>query len=147
MKQKLFKDVNLNINYSYRELKQETALLYFGPSYANGGTVPNTGTVDKATNQGVGSLSTWSDRTKTTENNIDTFISAPFTLGGLQQEVVAGLMYNQSKNDTWYSGSPTLSGATIDFDDINMPLAGDISNTNLYQVPNKTTQTGAIFSR
>ena len=36
MKQKLFKDVNLNINYSYRELKQETALLYFGPSYANG---------------------------------------------------------------------------------------------------------------
>ena len=146
MKQKLFKDVNLNINYSYRELKQETALLYFGPSYANGGTVPNTGTVDKATNQGVGSLSTWSDRTKTTENNIDTFISAPFTLGGLQQEVVAGFMYNQSKNDTWYSGSPTLSGATIDFDDINMPLAGDISNTNLYQVPNKTTQTGAYLA-
>ncbi|AZN63007.1 TonB-dependent siderophore receptor [Acinetobacter johnsonii] len=146
MKQKLFKDVNLNINYSYRELKQETALLYFGPSYANGGTVPNTGTVDKATNQGVGSLSTWSDRTKTTENNIDTFISAPFTLGGLQQEVVAGFMYNQSKNDTWYAGSPTLSGATIDFDDINMPLAGDISNTNLYQVPNKTTQTGAYLA-
>ena len=146
MKQKLFKYVNLNINYSYRELKQETALLYFGPSYANGGTVPNTGTVDKATNQGVGSLSTWSDRTKTTENNIDTFISAPFTLGGLQQEVVAGFMYNQSKNDTWYSGSPTLSGATIDFDDINMPLAGDISNTNLYQVPNKTTQTGAYLA-
>lgn len=134
MKQKLFKDVNLNINYSYRELKQETALLYFG------------GTVDKSTNQGVGSVSRWSDSTKTTENNIDAFISAPFTLGGLQQEVVAGSMYNQSKDDAWYAGSPTLSGTTIDFDDINMPLADDISNSNLYQVPNKTTQTGTYLA-
>lgn len=146
LKQNLFQDIDLNVNYSYRELKQKTALLYFGPSYANGSVVPGSGTVDKATNQSIGSLSAWSDSTKTTENSIDSFISAPFTLGGLQQEVVAGFMYNQSKNDTWYAGAPVLSSQTIDFNDVNIPLVGDINNANVYQVPNKTTQTGAYLA-
>lgn len=40
---------------------------------------------------------TWSDATKTKENNIDTYLSAPFSIGGLEQEIVAGFMYNQAQ--------------------------------------------------
>lgn len=134
LKQNLFNDVNLNVNYSYREVKQDTALLY------------SSGKLDRATNT-LDSFMTWSDATKTKENNIDTYLSAPFTLGGLKQEIVAGFMYNQSKKDKWYFGNPQIAAdAVLDFDHPNVPLLGKIQNNNLYQSPNKTTQTGAYLA-
>ncbi|USA53120.1 TonB-dependent siderophore receptor [Acinetobacter sp. C32I] len=134
LKQNLFNDINLNVNYAYREVKQDTALLY------------SWGKLDRATNT-LDSFMTWSDATQTKENNIDTYLSAPFTLGGLKQEIVAGFMYNQSKKDKWYSGTPPIaSGAVLDFDHPNIPLIGAIQNNNLYQPPNKTTQTGAYLA-
>ncbi|CAM4333520.1 hypothetical protein F901_01563 [Acinetobacter dispersus] len=134
LKQNLFNDINLNVNYAYREVKQDTALLY------------SWGKLDRTTNT-LDSFMTWSDATQTKENNIDTYLSAPFTLGGLKQEIVAGFMYNQSKKDKWYSGTPPIaSGAVLDFDHPNIPLLGTIQNNNFYQSPNKTTQTGAYLA-
>ncbi|MEG0348559.1 MAG: TonB-dependent siderophore receptor, partial [Acinetobacter sp.] len=136
LKQNLLNDINLNVNYAYREVKQDTALLY------------SWGRVNKTNNKlDPHSLMTWSDSTKTTENNIDTFISAPFTFRGLNQELVAGFMYNQSKKDTWYAGNPPFAAdAVLDLDDPSLPLTGEISNTGIYQQPNKTTQTGAYLA-
>lgn len=59
LKQNLFNDVNLHVNYAYREVKQDTVLLYLWGSF------------DKTTNTSKGTLMTWSDATKTKENNID----------------------------------------------------------------------------
>ena len=133
-KQKLFNDITLNVNYDYREIDAETALLYLWSD-----------SVDKATNSS-GGLYPYTDTSKTTQNNADVYISAPFTLGGLQQEVVAGFMYNQSELTDRYYGSPTLDNGTIDFDDFTpSKIIGSINN-NVANPSNKTTQTGAYLA-
>lgn len=133
-KQKLFNDITLNVNYDYREIDAETALLYLWSE-----------SVDKATNSSAG-LYPYTDTSKTTQNNADVYISAPFTLGGLQQEVVAGFMYNQSELTDRYYGSPTLDNGTIDFNNFTpSKIIGSINN-NVANPSNKTTQTGAYLA-
>lgn len=133
-KQKLFNDITLNVNYDYREIDAETALLYLWSE-----------SVDKTTNSS-GGLYPYTDTSKTTQNNADVYISAPFTLGGLQQEVVAGFMYNQSELTDRYYGSPTLDNGTIDFNNFTpSKIIGSINN-NVANLSNKTTQTGAYLA-
>ena len=133
-KQKLFNDITLNVNYDYREIDAETALLYLWSE-----------SVDKATNSSAG-LYPYTDTSKTTQNNADVYFSAPFTLGGLQQEVVAGFMYNQSELTDRYYGSPTLDNGTIDFNNFTpSKIIGSINN-NVANPSNKTTQTGAYLA-
>lgn len=133
-KQKLFNDITLNVNYDYRETDAETALLYLWSE-----------SVDKATNSSAG-LYPYTDTSKTTQNNADVYFSAPFTLGGLQQEVIAGFMYNQSELTDRYYGSPTLDNGTIDFNNFTpSKIIGSINN-NVANPSNKTTQTGAYLA-
>ena len=133
-KQKLFNDITLNVNYDYREIDAETALLYLWSE-----------SVDKTTNSS-GGLYPYTDTSKTTQNNADVYISAPFTLGGLQQEVVAGFMYNQSELTDRYYGSPTLDNGTIDFNNFTQSkIIGSINN-KVANPSNKTTQTGAYLA-
>lgn len=133
-KQKLFNDITLNVNYDYREIDAETALLYLWSE-----------SVDKTTNSS-GGLYPYTDTSKTTQNNADVYFSAPFTLGGLQQEVVAGFMYNQSELTDRYYGSPTLDNGTIDFNNFTpSKIIGSINN-NVANPSNKTTQTGAYLA-
>ena len=133
-KQKLFNDITLNVNYDYREIDAETALLYLWSE-----------SVDKTTNSS-GGLYPYTDTSKTTQNNADVYISAPFTLGGLQQEVVAGFMYNQSELTDRYYGSPTVDNGTIDFNNFTpSKIIGSINN-NVANPSNKTTQTGAYLA-
>ena len=133
-KQKLFNDITLNVNYDYREIDAETALLYLWSE-----------SVDKTTNSS-GGLYPYTDTSKTTQNNADVYISAPFTLGGLQQEVVAGFMYNQSELTDRYYGSPTLDNGTIDFNNFTpSKIIGSINN-NVANPSNKTTQTGVYLA-
>ena len=133
-KQKLFNDITLNVNYDYRETDAETALLYLWSE-----------SVDKATNSSAG-LYPYTDTSKTTQNNADVYFSAPFTLGGLQQEVIAGFMYNQSELTDRYYGSPTLDNGTIDFNNFTpSKIIGSINN-NVENPSNKTTQTGAYLA-
>jgi len=134
LKQKLFNDITLNVNYDYRQIDAETALLYLW-----------SGSVDKATNSSAG-LYPYTDTSKTTQNNADIYFSAPFTLAGLQQEVVAGFMYNLSEKTDRYYGTPTLDNYTIDFDNFTpSKLLGSINN-NVASPSNKTTQTGAYLA-
>lgn len=133
-KQKLFNDITLNVNYDYREIDAETALLYLWSE-----------SVDKTTNSS-GGLYPYTDTSKTMQNNANVYISAPFTLGGLQQEVVAGFMYNQSELTDRYYGSPTLDNGTIDFNNFTpSKIIGSINN-NVENPSNKTTQTGAYLA-
>lgn len=133
-KQGLFNDITLNVNYDYREIDAETALLYL---WSN--------SVNKPTNSS-GGLYPYTDISKITQNNADVYISAPFTLGGLHQEIVAGFMYNQSKQTDRYYGTPTLDNYTIDFNNfIPSKIIGSINN-NVANPSNKTTQTGAYIA-
>ena len=133
-KQKLFDDITLNVNYDYREINADTALLYLLPNLA-----------DKETNSSTG-LWPYSDTSKNTQHNADIYVSAPFTIAGLSQEIVAGYMYNQSKKTDRYWGSPTLDNSTIDFDNfIPSNVIGSIDN-NIANPAYKTTQTGAYLA-
>lgn len=134
LKQNLFNDITLNVNYDYREINADTALLYLLPNLA-----------DKETNSSTG-LWPYSDTSKNTQHNADIYVSAPFTIAGLSQEIVAGYMYNQSKKTDRYWGSPTLDNSTIDFDNfIPSKVIGSIDN-NIANPANKTTQTGAYLA-
>ena len=134
-KQKLWNDISLNVNYDYRQLKGETALLYLW----------NTTGVDKTTNSASG-LYPYTSKSTFTQNNLDASVSAPFTIAGLNQEVIAGFMYNQSKKTDAAYGNPLLDDYVIDFDEAaNSRLLGSINNNN--KMPsNKTTQTGAYVA-
>ena len=134
-KQKLWNDISLNVNYDYRQLKGETALLYIWD--LNG--------ADKATNS-ASDLYPYTSESTFTQNNVDTSVSAPFTIAGLKQEVIAGFMYNQSKKTDAAYGNPLLDNYVIDFDEAtNSRLLGLINNNN--KMPsNKTTQTGAYVA-
>ncbi|KAA8735726.1 TonB-dependent siderophore receptor [Acinetobacter qingfengensis] len=135
LKQNLFNDVNLNMNYSYREIKNETALLYLWSS----------GLINKATDSSD-ALYPYSDQKNITQNNADAYFSIPFTLGGLEQQIITGFMYNQSKTTDAYWGSPNTDSNTIDFDDyVSTQLTSSISNTNA-SADTKTTQTGAYLA-
>ncbi|QDF28011.1 TonB-dependent siderophore receptor [Halarcobacter anaerophilus] len=131
-KQYLYKNISFNVAFSQRKIYTDTALLYFG------------GRVDKDTDLGVEYTSlAYSNDEYDKEKNIDTYISAPFTLKNLDQEIILGFMYNKQEliyND-W--GYPNLGGAIIDFNHINIakPRLDYSSPTS----PNKTTQKGTYL--
>lgn len=135
-KQYVYNDISLNLSYSYRKLYSETSLLYFG------------GTVDEASGVGEGYVYRYANDALTNEQNIDIYISAPFKLGGLEHEMVFGVMRNTSdmKYDNWGMDFPISSLATpvINFNNIN------IANPNLVlssaTTPHETTQTGTYVA-
>ncbi|RKG32870.1 TonB-dependent siderophore receptor [Acinetobacter guerrae] len=134
LKQNLFNDITFNINYDYREIDADTALLYL---WSN--------SVNKQTNSSAG-LYPYTDTSKNVQNNADAYISVPFILGGLKQEVVAGFMFNENKKTDRYYGNPILDSYVIDFNNFNsVSILGSIDN-NISSPSNKTTQTGAYFA-
>lgn len=134
LKQNLFDDITFNINYDYREIDADTALLYL---WSN--------SVNKQTNSSAG-LYPYTDTSKNVQNNADAYISVPFILGGLKQEVVAGFMFNENKKTDRYYGNPILDSYVIDFNNFNsVSILGSIDN-NISSPSNKTTQTGAYFA-
>lgn len=129
LKQFLYDDITFNLSYSHKKIYSDTSLLYFG------------GRVDKATNMGVEYTPlAYTNDQYDKENNIDAYISAPFTLAGLEQEIIVGYMYN--KKQTVYNnwGYPSLGGASLNFNHINIAKPKfDYSNSTS---PDKTVQTG-----
>ncbi|KXO75232.1 TonB-dependent receptor [Acinetobacter venetianus] len=140
LKQNLFKDIDLNVAYSFQRNDKETALLYVA------------GKVDKVTNKSLGAVSVYSSDARTEENNIDMFISAPFTIANRKQEIILGGSWNKSELVSSRYG--TIQGrdkgtndldiddwSALNFSDINTKLLTPITNPN--KLPgNMTTQTG-----
>lgn len=128
-KQFLYKDIAFNLSYSHKKVYSDTALLYFG------------GRVDKNTGLGVEYTPlAYSNDQYDKEDNIDAYITAPFELGGLDHEVILGYMYNKKRlvSNKW--GYPSLAGAVLDFNNINIAKPNlDYSNS---ATPDKTVQTG-----
>ncbi|RXJ86287.1 TonB-dependent siderophore receptor [Arcobacter sp. CECT 8985] len=129
LKQFLYDDITFNLSYSHKKIYSDTALLYFG------------GRVDKSTGLGVEYTPlAYTNDQYDKEDNIDAYISAPFTLGGLDHEVILGYMYN--KKQTVYNdwGYPSLAGSSMNFNHINIqkPKFDYSSDT----ATNKTVQTG-----
>ncbi|OTG92572.1 TonB-dependent siderophore receptor [Acinetobacter sp. ANC 3832] len=141
IKQKLYNDVALNVAYSYRRDDTDTALLYVA------------GKVDKATNKSVGAVSVYSSDVRNDENNVDVYISAPFTIAGRDQEIVLGGSWN--KKELLKNNYGTIQGADkdlnintpnqLDFSNINTQLLTPITNPKKLAL-NQTTQNAAYIA-
>ncbi|MFW2057059.1 TonB-dependent siderophore receptor [Acinetobacter haemolyticus] len=140
LKQNLFNDVALNIAYSYQQNDNQSALLYVA------------GKVDKETNKSLGAVSVYSSDKRNEENNIDMYISAPFTIANRKQEIILGGSWN--KNELVYSRYGTIQGKDkgtndldidqwqhLDFSNMKTQLLTPITNPNKL-AGNETTQTG-----
>jgi len=135
-KQYLYNDISLNLSYSYRKLYSETSLLYFG------------GTVDKDSGIGEGSVYRYVNEALYNEQNIDVYVSAPFTLGNLEHEILFGMMRNTSdlKYNNWGMDFPSSSLASPFINLYNINVANPNLSMDYATTPDKTTQTGTYVA-
>jgi outer membrane receptor for ferric coprogen and ferric-rhodotorulic acid len=125
-------DFSLNLAYSYQDILADTSLLYFG------------GSVDKATGTGEGYVYRYANNYKNSEQNIDAYLSMPFKVGSLAQEILFGYMYNQSKlkQNDWGMDYPVSSLSNPIINLYHLQIADpnlSLSNTT---TPYQTTQSG-----
>ncbi|RYY80173.1 MAG: TonB-dependent siderophore receptor [Moraxellaceae bacterium] len=142
LKHKLYGDINLNLNYSYRRDDKESALLYVY------------GDVDKASNKsvnGIDDVSVYMSEERNDENNADIFINVPFTLFDFDQEVIFGGSWNQKElkhgkyGGSFYTGQNVLNVDALDFSNMATQLILPVDLDQI-TVPNTTTQTGAYLA-
>ncbi|RXK13248.1 TonB-dependent siderophore receptor [Halarcobacter mediterraneus] len=132
LKQYVYNDISLNLNYTRRQIYDDTALLYFG------------GTVDKDTNLGVGYTPlAYSNDSYNKENNIDIYTSIPFDFNKLGHEIIAGFSYNKYQTVSNYSGYPSTGVSTLDFNNIN--ISAPSMDYSYPTTPDDTIQTGTYL--
>lgn len=149
LKQNLFNDIDLNVAYSYRRDDTDSFIFY------------TSGQVDKATNTiGIENASVYKDHKQNDENNVDVYISAPFTVAGRNQEIVIGGSWNKAElkkniyGQTFVSNNPALTKQNnmdllgqdvIDFNNMNTHLVGTLEMDKTNPL-NETTQTSGYIS-
>lgn len=149
LKQNLFNDVDLNVAYSYRRDDTDSFIFY------------TAGQVTKATNTiPIENASVYRDQKRNDENNVDVYITAPFTLAGRNQEIVLGGSWNKAQlkkntyGQTFVPNNPALTKQNlidllgqdvIDFNHMNTRLTGSLEMDKTNPL-NETTQTAGYVS-
>lgn len=149
LKQNLFNNVDLNVAYSYRRDDTDSFIFY------------TAGQVTKATDTiPIENASVYRDQKRNDENNVDVYITAPFTLAGRNQEIVLGGSWNKAqlkKNTYGQTFVPNNSALTkqnlidllgqdvIDFNHMNTRLIGSLEMDKTNPL-NETTQTAGYIS-
>lgn len=149
LKQNLFNNVDLNVAYSYRRDDTDSFIFY------------TAGQVTKATNTiPIENASVYRDQKRNDENNVDVYITAPFTLAGRNQEIVLGGSWNKAQlkkntyGQTFVPNNPALTKQNlidllgqdvIDFNHMNTRLIGSLEMDKTNPL-NETTQTAGYIS-
>ncbi|WP_336956635.1 TonB-dependent siderophore receptor [Acinetobacter johnsonii] len=149
LKQNLFNDVDLNVAYSYRRDDTDSFIFYTAEK------------VTKATNTiPIENASVYRDQKRNDENNVDVYITAPFTLAGRNQEIVLGGSWNKAQlkkntyGQTFVPNNPALTKQNlidllgqdvIDFNHMNTRLIGSLEMDKTNPL-NSTTQTAGYIS-
>ncbi len=134
LKQELLNDISLNVSYSHKRINSNSSLMYFY------------GTVDKDTGLGEGAVYRQVGNNSKKENNIDTYLSIPFSTSNLEHEIIIGAMYNKdtlrgggSKRDYESTG---FSNPLINFNYPNITAPDFTLNS---RVSNYTQQTASYL--
>ncbi|WP_320036085.1 TonB-dependent siderophore receptor [Halarcobacter sp.] len=90
LEQTLYKDIDLNVAYSYDKIDSDTALLYFA------------GAVNRFDGSGINYMD-WKADQQNEVHNLDVNVDIPFEIGGLSQQIIVGASYNLDKT-TKYDG-------------------------------------------
>lgn len=149
LKQNLFNDVDLNVAYSYRRDDTDSFIFY------------TAGKVTKATNTiPIENASVYRDQKRNDENNVDVYITAPFTLAGRNQEIVLGGSWNKAQlkkntyGQTFVPNNPALTKQNlidllgqdvIDFNHMNTRLTGSLEMDKTNPL-NENTQTAGYIA-
>jgi len=132
LQQYIYDDISLNLSISQREFDTDTALAYFS------------GQVDKITGLGTGNPSRYTSESSEKESNIDLYVTIPFKIGELDQEIIFGAMRNKHKvnKDSWSSAN--LSGVTVDPLNLENPTGNWTTHGD--NTLNETTQKGTYLA-
>lgn len=135
LKQYIYNDISLNLSYSYDDIEQDTALLYFA------------GSVNKDDGSGI-SYMDWEAEQEDKIHNADVNLDIPFEVGGLSQEIIIGGSYNLSKQTKYDGRYPGGYYSTLsNFYDYNTNLAGESSSDIPYIVePEQVEQKGVYIA-
>ncbi|WOE32463.1 MULTISPECIES: TonB-dependent siderophore receptor [unclassified Acinetobacter] len=149
LKQNLWNDINLNVNYQYRR-DDTDSLLY----YTSGQVNPSSNTIP------IENASVYRDQKRTDENNIDAYISIPFQMLSLDQEVIVGGSWNKTElkknpyGQSYVAGNSAqtkqnlidlLGQDVVDFNHMNTQLLKNLQMDKVNSL-NETTQTAAYIS-
>ncbi|NVJ54549.1 MAG: TonB-dependent siderophore receptor [Campylobacteraceae bacterium] len=133
LEQVLFKDVNLNVAYSYDEIDNENAMLYFK------------GAVNKADGSGI-SYMDWESEQSSKQHNLDINVNVPFEVANLPQEIIFGTSYNLDKTTRYEGRYPNgYYTALPNFFDYNLSLPAPAATDTPYSVAPEETQQKAIY--
>ncbi|MFY9073851.1 TonB-dependent siderophore receptor [Malaciobacter mytili] len=110
LEQILYKDISLNLAYTYDEIKTDTALLYFA------------GKVNKADGSGLNYMD-WKAQEEKKQNTLDINVKVPFEVANLSQEIIVGATYSKDKTlkydavypQGYYSTLPNFYDYNLDF--------------------------------
>ena len=133
LEQTLYKDISLNVAYTYDQLRTDTALLYFK------------GQVNKADGSGLQYMD-WQASQQSSEHNLDVNVNFPFEINGLAQEIMVGSSYSRSKQDFYNGRYPggyyTALGNFFSYD-LSLPAAS--GSDVLYVVKPEVTEQKAAY--
>lgn len=129
LEQLLYKDIALNVSYSHNKLIRKDAFLYFygQPNRSNGSGV---------------TYYTWKADKENIQDNIDVNVDIPFTLGGLEHQVVVGASYNKDSVEEYLGRSG--NGTVTNFYDYS--IAEPANATDDYEEPSKIVQKALYLS-
>lgn len=134
LEQNLYKEITLNVAYSYDEISTDTAMLYFA------GPVENITYMD------------WEGEQENKQHNLDVNIKIPFEVNNLSQQILVGASYNldkQTKYDARYPNDGSPLGAYYtplgNFYNYNIPLPAASSADQPYVVEPEEIEQKAIY--
>ncbi|AXH13123.1 TonB-dependent siderophore receptor [Halarcobacter bivalviorum] len=133
LEQLLYKDISLNLAYSYDEIDNKNAMLYFK------------GKVNKADGSGISYMDWESDKTNK-QHNLDLNLKLPFEFGNLAQEIIIGTSYNKDKTSNYKGRYPNGYYSSLpNFFNYDLTLA-KVSNADIpYIVEPEEIEQKAIY--
>lgn len=133
LEQILYKDVSLNLGYSFDQIATDTALLYFA------------GAVDTSDGSGLSAMD-WEGEEEKQEHNFDINVNIPFEVKDLSQEIVIGSTYNLSKQTKYDARYPNgYYDSVPNFYDYDLSLPTPSGTDIPYSVEPEQIEQKAIY--
>ena len=131
LEQVLHEDITLNASYTFDQIKNDSALLYFS------------GAINKADGSGL-NYTDWQSEKKNEEHNLDINVKIPFETEGLEHEIVTGITYNLAKQPKYEGRYPAGGTVVSNFFNYNIPLVAPSGADGSY-VDNHKIEQNAVY--
>jgi outer-membrane receptor for ferric coprogen and ferric-rhodotorulic acid len=133
LKQFIYKDISLNLGYSFDEVNTDTALLYFQ------------GKVNKADGSGLQYMD-WEGAQQKQQHNVDVYVNIPYDFNKKEHEFIIGASYNLDKTTEYEARYPNGYYTTLtNFYNYNLSLPSASSSDVPYSLQPEQIEQKAIY--